>query len=80
MKIEKKLYSLLGSLPGMKSVPVELQEAFPAGRFRPFSAVEIKDQLSDAERFLPPPEWNWSQTGTVIAFDDVMSKMVSGTL
>ncbi|KAI9625145.1 hypothetical protein KEM48_008544 [Puccinia striiformis f. sp. tritici PST-130] len=37
-----------------------------SGRFRPFSAVEIKDQPSEAERLLPPPEWNWSQTRTII--------------
>ncbi|KAA1138839.1 hypothetical protein PGTUg99_020211 [Puccinia graminis f. sp. tritici] len=75
MKIERKLYNLLGNFTGPKSVPVELQEAFPGGRFRPFSAVEIKDQPSEAERLLPPPEWNWSQTRTIILFDDVMSKM-----
>lgn len=75
MKIEKKLYTLLGSLSGPKSVPVELQEAFPGGRFRPFSAVEIRDQPSEAEQLLPPPEWNWCQNRTVVAFDDVMSKI-----
>ncbi|WAQ82704.1 hypothetical protein PtA15_3A68 [Puccinia triticina] len=75
MKIERKLYNLLGNFTGPKAVPAELQEAFPGGRFRPFSAVEIKDQPSEAERLLPPPEWNWSQTRTVILFDDVMSKM-----
>lgn len=75
MKIEKKLYTLLGSLSGPKSVPVELQEAFPGGRFRPFSAVEIKDQPSEAEQLLPPPEWNWCQNRTVVAFDDVMCKI-----
>ncbi|KAH9470546.1 hypothetical protein Pst134EA_007795 [Puccinia striiformis f. sp. tritici] len=75
MKIEKKFSTLLGNLHGARSVPVELQEAFPGGRFRPFSAVEIKDQPSEAERLLPPPEWNWSQTRTIIIFDDVMSKI-----
>ncbi|OAV91086.1 hypothetical protein PTTG_05483 [Puccinia triticina 1-1 BBBD Race 1] len=55
-KVVKPPGQLLGSFTGPKSVPAELQEAFPGGRFRLFSAVKIKDQPSEAKQLLPPPE------------------------
>ncbi|CAH7686965.1 hypothetical protein BY996DRAFT_4575833, partial [Phakopsora pachyrhizi] len=75
MKIEKKLEELLGTFGGTRSVPKEFREAFPAGRFRPLSAVETKGKLRETERILPPPEWNWDQARTIIAFDSVLSKI-----
>lgn len=75
IKIERKIFNCLGSMSGPKSVPVELHEAFPDGRFRPFSAVEIKNQPSEAERLLAPPEWNWDQAKTIIVLDNIMSKL-----
>ncbi|MBW0481814.1 hypothetical protein O181_021529 [Austropuccinia psidii MF-1] len=77
LKIERKLEEALGNFGGAKSVPVEFHEAFPGGRFRPFSAVEIKGQPSEAERLLPPSDWNWDQDKTILKFDAVMSKVPS---
>ncbi|KAG0147218.1 hypothetical protein CROQUDRAFT_656323 [Cronartium quercuum f. sp. fusiforme G11] len=75
LKIERRLEEVLGTLGGVRGVPSEFHEAFPGGRFRPFSAVEIKDTPSEAERLLPPAEWNWDQTKAVIAFDQILSKV-----
>ncbi|KAH9812207.1 AEX-3 domain-containing protein [Melampsora americana] len=75
IKIERKLEEVIGTLGGVRGVPPEFHEAFPGGRFRPFSAVEIKDSPSEAERLLPPAEWNWDQTKAVMAFDSILSKV-----
>lgn len=76
MKIERKLEEILGTFGGVRCVPSEFHEAFPGGRFRPFSAVEIKGCPSEAERLLPPTEWNWDQTKAIMAFDQILSKVV----
>ncbi|KAI5480077.1 hypothetical protein MNV49_002042 [Pseudohyphozyma bogoriensis] len=53
-------------------VPPELQEAFPVGRFRPFSAVEVAGVPKEAERLRPPVNWDWDQDRALKEFDAIL--------
>ena len=43
------------------SVPLSIIQAFPDGKFRPFSEVEIDGELVDAERLVPDSSWKVSR-------------------
>jgi hypothetical protein len=77
-KLRKRLEMAIGNVGHYHGVPSELQEAFPGGRFRPFSQVEVKGRLSSAERLLPHPSWDWDQERVVTAVNRVLASKVSG--
>lgn len=45
-KARRRLEAAIGTVGAYFSVPVEITEAFPAGRFRPFSDVRLRCPLS----------------------------------
>ncbi|KAF9229287.1 hypothetical protein BS17DRAFT_771267 [Gyrodon lividus] len=55
------------------SVPSELKEAFPAGRFRPVCKVQAKrgGEMAAVADTIKPPEW-WHSTRIIQAFDAVL--------
>lgn len=51
----------MGTVGPHLGVPPEVTEAFPSGRFRSFSDVEVGGVPKDAERLRPAPSWNVSE-------------------
>ncbi|GAA5850170.1 hypothetical protein JCM8547_001029 [Rhodosporidiobolus lusitaniae] len=72
-KARKKLEAAIGMGVSGFGVAEELKEAFPGGRFRPFSLVEVAGQPRDAERL--KPSWVWDEARVLKAFDAVLSEI-----
>jgi hypothetical protein len=51
-KARRRLEAAIGDV-GRYGVSAELVEAFPSGRFRPFSTVEVAGEPREAERLVP---------------------------
>ncbi|BGO96699.1 hypothetical protein JCM10021v2_000333 [Rhodotorula toruloides] len=72
-KLLRTLEAAIGNI-GRNFVPKEVVEAFSHGRFRPFSLVEFAGQPREAERLLPDPAWQWSDTRALSAFPNTLSQ------
>ncbi|BGP04842.1 hypothetical protein JCM10049v2_000644 [Rhodotorula toruloides] len=72
-KLLRALEAAIGNI-GRNFVPKEVVEAFSHGRFRPFSLVEVAGQPREAERLLPDPAWQWSDTRALSAFSNTLSQ------
>ncbi|GAA5980229.1 hypothetical protein JCM11641_005513 [Rhodosporidiobolus odoratus] len=73
-RARKKLETAIGNVGKYFGVPAELTEAFPGGRFRPFSMVEVAGQPREAERLRPEAAWDWDETRVLKAFDAILSE------
>ncbi|KAH8927466.1 hypothetical protein BT69DRAFT_1330378 [Atractiella rhizophila] len=73
-KLRKKLEVAIGHPGHYYGVPPELHEAFPANRFRPFSAVEVEGRPTPAERLMPQATWDWNQQRVIAAFDRILAQ------
>lgn len=56
----RKLDRALGNVGTIGSVSHSIIQAFPNGKFVPFSQVEIDGEIVEAERLGPEPSWNVS--------------------
>ncbi|GAA5949132.1 hypothetical protein JCM21900_004872 [Sporobolomyces salmonicolor] len=74
-KSRRRLESAIGTVGPYFSVPLSIVEAFPAGRFRPFSNVEVDGEPREAERLLPDPSWNWDESRVFAEFDAILSEI-----
>ncbi|GAA5895118.1 hypothetical protein JCM5296_000885 [Sporobolomyces johnsonii] len=74
-KSRRRLESAIGTVGPYFSVPLSIVEAFPAGRFRPFSDVEVDGEPREAERLLPDPSWNWDESRVLAEFDAILSEI-----
>ncbi|GAA5832149.1 hypothetical protein JCM11251_004256 [Rhodosporidiobolus azoricus] len=72
-KARKKLEAAIGDLGGQHGVPIELEETFPDGRFRPFCKVEVAGQAREAERL--KPHWEWDEALVLTKFDSILSEL-----
>ncbi|BGP28915.1 hypothetical protein JCM10296v2_000651 [Rhodotorula toruloides] len=72
-KLLRALEAAIGNI-GRNFVPKEVVEAFSHGRFRPFLLVEVAGQPREAERLLPDPAWQWSDTRALSAFSATLSQ------
>ncbi|GAA5834372.1 hypothetical protein JCM9279_004298 [Rhodotorula babjevae] len=71
-KARKKLELALGNV-GRNEVPLELVEAFPRGRFRPFSVVEVEGEEREAERLKPHGSWRWDESLVLKEVDAILA-------
>jgi len=65
-KARRRLEGAIGNVGSYFSVPLSIVEAFPNGRFKPFSEVEIDGERRGVERLGPDPAW---QVSANIAID-----------
>ncbi|ORY73405.1 hypothetical protein BCR35DRAFT_354095 [Leucosporidium creatinivorum] len=72
-KARKKLEAAIGSVGSFWGVPSEITEAFPSGRFRPFSEVEVAGVPKEAERLRPADSWDWDQSRLIKTFDSILA-------
>ena len=75
--MRKQLEQAIGVV-GLNSVPVELTESYPGGRFRPFSVVEVNGKVTTADRLLPQPSWQFEQDRIFSALQIILSSQVRG--
>ncbi|GAA5913516.1 hypothetical protein JCM8208_000697 [Rhodotorula glutinis] len=71
-KARKRLEAVLGNV-GRNEVPLELVEAFPGGRFRPFSMVEVEGEEREAERLKPDTSWLWNESLVLKELDGILA-------
>ncbi|KAM0755981.1 hypothetical protein T439DRAFT_351711 [Meredithblackwellia eburnea MCA 4105] len=73
-KARKRLADAIGLPSSYYHIPSEFHEAFPGGRFRPFSEVEVNGQPKDAERLHPDAAWDWDQNRVLSEFDAILKE------
>ncbi|KAK4701078.1 hypothetical protein P7C70_g5159, partial [Phenoliferia sp. Uapishka_3] len=73
-KMRKRLTEAIGNVSPYFTVSQDLFEAFPAGRFRPFSDVEVDGQPKEAERLRPAASWDWDQKRTFFELDAILKE------
>ncbi|BGP36727.1 hypothetical protein JCM10449v2_000629 [Rhodotorula kratochvilovae] len=73
-KARRRLEAAVGTV-GRNEVPLELIEAFPGGRFRPFSLVEVDGELRHAERLKPDVAWQWDEPRVLKEFDAILAEV-----
>ncbi|GAA6001867.1 hypothetical protein JCM10207_002357 [Rhodosporidiobolus poonsookiae] len=72
-RARKRLEAAVGEVGQYHGVPVELGEAFPGGRFRPFSLVEVDGQPRQAERL--KSDWQWNEALVLKTFDEILAEI-----
>ncbi|GAA6050479.1 hypothetical protein JCM3770_002616 [Rhodotorula araucariae] len=77
-KARKRLEAAVGSV-GRNEVPLELVVAFPAGRYRPFSLVEINGELRHTDRVKPDLSWQWDESRVLKEFDAILADKSRGS-
>jgi hypothetical protein len=71
-KLVKKLSEAIGPVSNY-GIPIEITEAFPGSRFRPFSQVEVNGKVAPAERLLPPANWAYDESRFLSTFDAILA-------
>lgn len=59
-RARRRLQLAVGNPDDHFAVPLSIVEAFPFGKFRPFSEVEVEGKRVVADRLAPEPSWNVS--------------------
>ncbi|GJN91622.1 hypothetical protein Rhopal_004645-T1 [Rhodotorula paludigena] len=70
-KARKRFEGVVGTVD-RHEVPLELVEAFPGGRFRPFSMVEVAGEAREAERL--KPTWQWDEHAVLKELDSILAE------
>ncbi|GAA6063842.1 hypothetical protein JCM10212_003589 [Sporobolomyces blumeae] len=74
-RARKRLEAAIGNVGRAFSVPRDVVEAFPHGKFRPLSEVEVADRDREADRLVPDLGWNWDETRVLNTFDSILSEL-----
>ncbi|GAA5949535.1 hypothetical protein JCM3765_002695 [Sporobolomyces pararoseus] len=64
----------IGNVGSSHSVPLSIVQAFPEGKFRPHSDVEINGERVEAERLVPDSSWRWNEDLVFSELDSILSE------
>ncbi|GAA5870276.1 hypothetical protein JCM16303_001947 [Sporobolomyces ruberrimus] len=74
-RARRRLQLAVGNPDDHFAVPLSIVEAFPFGKFRPFSEVEVEGKRVVPDRLAPEPSWNWDEETVLGELESILADL-----